>query len=76
MNHNEEGLKIRMAAARVNAEMTQEEVAKRMGVTKRTIINWENCKTYPNNDDFKKYCNVCGIDEQYVKRPERKPPQS
>lgn len=76
MNHNEEGLKIRMAAARVNAEMTQEEVAKRMGVTKRTIINWENDKTIPSENDFKDYCRICGMEEKYVKRPERKPPQS
>ena len=33
----------------------------------------ECVKTYGmyTNDDFKKYCNVCGIDEQYVKRPEK-----
>ena len=33
--------KISSAAARVNAEMTQEEVAEIMHVSKNTIINWE-----------------------------------
>ena len=33
--------KISLAAARVNAEMTQEEVAEIMHVSKNTIINWE-----------------------------------
>ena len=33
--------KISLAAARVNAGLTQAETAEKMGVTKRTIINWE-----------------------------------
>lgn len=33
--------KISLAAARVNAGMTQEEVAEIMHVSKNTIINWE-----------------------------------
>lgn len=39
-----EQLKITLAAARVNAGMTQEEVAKKMQVSKSTIINWEKGK--------------------------------
>lgn len=34
-------IQISLAAARVNAGMTQEEVAKKMGISKQTIINWE-----------------------------------
>lgn len=33
--------KISLAAARVNAGLTQDEVAKRMHVSKTTILNWE-----------------------------------
>ena len=40
-------LQISLAAARVNAGMTQEEVSKRMQVSKQTIINWEKGKTIP-----------------------------
>lgn len=36
-----DSLKISLPAARVNAEMTQEEVAERMHVSKNTVINWE-----------------------------------
>ena len=37
-------IKITLAAARVNAGMTQEEVAKEMKVSKNTIVNIENGK--------------------------------
>ena len=69
-------MKIRMVAARVNAGLTQEKMARKMKVNKRTIINWENDKTIPSENDFKDYCRICGMEEKYVKRPERKPPQS
>lgn len=65
-----------MVAARVNAGLTQEKMAGKMKVNKRTIINWENDKTIPSENDFKDYCRICGMEEKYVKRPERKPPQS
>ena len=42
-----ENYKISMAAARINAKMTQEEVASAMHVTKQTIINWENGRVIP-----------------------------
>lgn len=40
-------LRISLAAARVNAKMTQSDVAKAMHVTKQTIVNWENGKREP-----------------------------
>lgn len=36
--------KISLAAARVNAKMTQDEVAKLIHKSKKTIGNWENGK--------------------------------
>lgn len=41
-------LKISWAAARVNAGLTQEEVAKAMHVTKNTVVAWEKYKTEPS----------------------------
>lgn len=40
-------LQISLAAARVNAEMTQDKVAKKMNVSKQTIINWEKGRVIP-----------------------------
>lgn len=39
---------ISLAAARVNAGLTQDDVAKRVGVSKRTVINWEKGYIKPN----------------------------
>ena len=40
-------IRISLAAARVNARMTQQQVAEKMGVSKQTIINWEKGKVVP-----------------------------
>ena len=42
-----ETLQISLAAARVNARLTQEEVAKKMKISKNTLINWEKGKAEP-----------------------------
>jgi DNA-binding transcriptional regulator YiaG len=34
-------IQISLAAARVNAGLTQDEVARKLKVTKQTIVNWE-----------------------------------
>lgn len=41
-------LQISLAAARVNAGMTQEDVAREMHVSKNTVLNWEKGKVIPN----------------------------
>ena len=41
-------MKITLKAARVNAELTQKEAARAMGVTKDTISNWERRKSFPS----------------------------
>ena len=43
----ENDLKITLATARVNANMTQSYVAKQLCVGKQTICNWEKGRTYP-----------------------------
>ena len=41
-------IQISIAAARVNAKMTQEDVAKALKVSKQTVCNWENGKSFPS----------------------------
>jgi len=40
--------KISLAAARVNADMTQQQAAEAIGVNKATIIKWEKGETSPS----------------------------
>lgn len=54
-------LKISLAAARVNKKMTQEEVAKALGVSKSTVVAWENDKRYPNAKQMSDMANLYGI---------------
>lgn len=62
--------RISLASARVNAGMTQENVAKRMGVSKNTIVNWENGKVEMKPAQFKMYCDVVGAPEDIIVLPE------
>lgn len=51
-------LKISLAAARVNAQMTQSTVAEKMNVSKQTIINWEKGKIIPGTAQLQFLCNL------------------
>lgn len=59
--------KIKMAAARVNAGLTQEDVAKRMKVSKNTVVNWEKGKIEPKPAQFYMYCEICEAPPDFVK---------
>ena len=64
-----ENFKISMAAARVNARMTQDDVAKRMHISKQTIVNWEKGIIIPKPAQFKMYCDVVGVPENVISMP-------
>lgn len=66
-----ETLQISLAAARVNAKMTQEEVALKMRVSKRTIINWENGATTPSFADIDMLSDIYGIPVDNIFLPKK-----
>lgn len=45
-------MKISIKAARVNADMTQDDVAKAIGKSKQTIVNWERGTTSIKYNDM------------------------
>lgn len=59
-------LQISLAAARVNAGKTQEDMAREMHVSKTTIVNWESGKIKPKPAQFEMYCRLCNISTNYV----------
>lgn len=56
-----EVLQISLAAARVNARLTQEEAAKKMKIGKRTIINWEKGIVTPSFADINLLSKIYNI---------------
>ena len=46
-------MKLTLKALRINNNLTQEEVGKKLGVTKDTISRWENAKSFPNVKQIK-----------------------
>lgn len=53
-------MRITLKAARVNANLTREDVAKSLNVSKKTVWSWENGKTKPNLKYVEKICDLLG----------------
>ena len=64
-------IQISLAAARVNAQMTQEEVAKKMNVSKNTVVNWEKGKTEPSISQSKQISKIYKIPLDYIFLPSK-----
>lgn len=60
---------ISLASARVNANMTQEDVAKAMHVSKTTIVNWEKGKIIPGIPEMAMLCKIYDIPQDYIFLP-------
>lgn len=58
--------KITLAAARKNANMTQQEVAKRMKISKATLINWEKGKTNIGVAQFDMLCRIYNVPKDII----------
>ena len=56
-----EKLRISLAAARVNANMTQDDVAKKLGVAKNTIVAWEKGENEPKVTQALALSEIYGI---------------
>ena len=57
----EEPLRISLAAARVNAGMSQDEVAKKLHVGKQTIVSWEKGNSEPKISQGLALCKLYGM---------------
>ena len=64
-------MKITMKAARVNAGLTQVQIAKLLEVSPVTIFNWEQGKTVPKRMQFEQFCKICGMPQEYIFFPKR-----
>lgn len=53
--------KISLKAARVNANLSQQAAADRIGVAVSTLRNWEAGRTFPTKPKIDRICEVYGI---------------
>ena len=58
---NQEKIGKFIAECRKNKKMTQSELAEKLGVTDKSIGNWENARCMPDLSLFKPLCNELGI---------------
>ena len=62
--------KIALAASRVNAGMTQEDIAQKLGISRSMINDWENGKREMKTVYFIAWCHVVGMSEDEIILPE------
>lgn len=62
-------LQISLAAARVNAGLTQEEVARRIHVGKQTIVAWENGNSEPKLSQARELSKLYKMPLDYIFLP-------
>lgn len=53
-------MKISLKAARVNANLKQKEAAVKLGVSNKTLGNWENGISFPDATKIDEICNLYG----------------
>lgn len=63
------GIKISMAAARKNAELTQKEFASLCNVSESTVIKWESGESLPSIKKLPLLEKAYGIPLDYVRIP-------
>lgn len=66
-----ETLQISLAAARINANMTQEAVSKALHVGKQTVVRWEKGKSIPSFITLTALSNLYGIPIDNIILPEK-----
>lgn len=54
-------VKISIRAARVNVGLSQKEAATHLGVSTKTLCNWENGITFPSADKIPAICELYGV---------------
>lgn len=61
-----EKFQISLAAARVNAGLTQDDVAREMKVGKQTVVSWEKGKTEPKTSQARMLSKLYNMPLEYI----------
>ncbi len=65
------GIGIKIKNARIKANLTQEQVAECLGVSRQTMSNWENEKTYPDIVSVVKMSDLYDISLDHLLKEEK-----
>lgn len=68
----EKRLKITLMAARKNKNLTQTDVARKLGVSMQTLCNWERGYTIPNIMQFQQLCDIYEVTADDILLPEKR----
>ena len=63
-------MQVSLKAMRINARLTQEVVADGIGITKKTLQNWENGVSAPDAIQFARLCNLYGCSRDDIFLPD------
>lgn len=63
--------KISLAAVRVNANLSQAELAKKLDVDRQTVINWEKGHTKISGEWLLMWAQVCEFPVDYIFLPNK-----
>lgn len=63
--------KITLEAARVNTGLTQAQLAEKMGVSRQSVIDWENGKREMRTPYLYLFCQLTGFSEDDILLPKR-----
>ncbi len=61
-----EGPKISLKAARVNAGLTIQQVAEKLGITRQTVARYENGKSNPDSSVVMEMCRLYNMPIQFI----------
>ena len=64
-------MKISLKAARVNAGLTQSDVARYLKKNKQTIVNWETGRTPIDMGNFTALCSLYKISKDFIFLPKK-----
>lgn len=64
-------MKVSLRGLRADRRMTQAEVAEKIGVSKRTIMKWENNETSPTGIQLMKLCEIYDVELNDIFLPDK-----
>ena len=60
-------LKISLKSARVNADLSQKEVARELGISNKTLCSWEKGLSFPDAKQISSLCELYHVSYDNIK---------